>query len=794
MESESSIKKLPSAKLDKASWWLILAGIFATPVLIWPAFGLSLEVAKKYFLLAVIAGALICWLLARFKDKKLSVAKSWSLAMLGIFLVLALVSALLSISVRTSLIGLGFESGTMLSLAIFSGLLFLASIYGRSKQKFLKIYMGLFVVFAIAFIFQLLRFAFGNFLPWSVFDFGAANLVGKWNDLGFFAGLVGLSSVVMLEFFPLKEARAMKTFVQVSLVLSVAVLALVNFSMVWTALAVLLFILIAYNFFYLAARNKGGSRLLKTASVVFIICLAFVIFGRPISLDSKGQTREGFLTSQVRRVSEKLNIASIEVRPSFSGTFLVARENFKQEPFFGAGPNMFSGVWLKNKPAGVNDSPYWNIEPAFGVGFVPTMFSTTGTLGGIALIVFVLLLVASGLKALFTREMEHMERAFLLLAFAGLVYSWIFMSAYVPETAMLAIIFALTGLFIARLSDTGLIKISEVPLFGGSKANINAYTFAGVSALVLGFIVYSIFAGGIALAQFQRGVNILQKTGDADKAEKMLKFATTLNPLDVYYRTASQVNLAQMSALLQQKLPQDQMLAAYAQIFDKAKANADKAVGANTVNHSNYAARGYLYENIMNLGVNGAYDLAKKDYTEAITYNVHGPDLYLNLARLEVANKDFTKAEKYLEQSLKEKKDYLDAIFLQSQIYAQRGFLDSAIKRADYAASIAPSNVGVLFQLGYLKYRNADYRGSIQALKQAVVLAPDYANAKYFLGLSYDKLGQTASAIKEFTDIQRSNPENTEVAQILANLKAGRNALVGTEPIEKKTEPPVDDE
>ncbi|MCX6713329.1 MAG: tetratricopeptide repeat protein, partial [Candidatus Vogelbacteria bacterium] len=196
------------------------------------------------------------------------------------------------------------------------------------------------------------------------------------------------------------------------------------------------------------------------------------------------------------------------------------------------------------------------------------------------------------------------------------------------------------------------------------------------------------------------------------------------------------------------------------------------------------------YENIMSLGVKGAYEVAKKNYEDALALNPAGPDMNLNLARLEIVNKNLTGAEKYLDAALKQKKDYIDAIFLQSQLYVERGYLDSAITRLQYAAQLAPNDPGILFQLGYLKYRNGNYRGAAEAMQAAVNLVPSYANALYFLGLSLDKLGMTDKAILAFQAIQQTNPDNADVAKAIANLKAGRDPLAGAPAEEaKKAEP-----
>lgn len=792
MNKESGVKKNIFLGLDKIASTILLSGVFFTLILAIPLFNFSLEVPKKFLLIGTVVIVSCLWFLARFREKKLLLVKSPTFVVGGGFLFLALISSLLANSVGNSLTGIGFESGTFLSLAILFGLLFLVSEYARSKQRFLNVYLGLFIVFVIAFLFQAIRLAFGNFLPWQIFDNGAINLIGKWNDLGVFAGLVALSSVIILELFPLKEVRVMKNFIWGVLGASILTIALVNFTLIWIVLAVVLVIVYIYNISFLSQHSSGRGKFVKLSLIVFLIAILFIVFGQPMSYDAQGKTHEGYFATQSRKLSEKVGISSLEIRPSLSGTYALTKASFKTSPVFGGGPNTFSFSWLKNKPAGVNESQFWNIEPAFGVGFIPTFFVTTGIFGGLALILFIILLVYLGAKSLLNFKTDSLEKSFLVLSFVGLVYLWTMLLVYVPETSVLVITFVLTGLFIARLVDLGEIKTTEISFLVNPRVKFFSSIIGSIVGLIVILLAVAWITTSAAMLAFQVTTNSLQSENlNTDKAEKYINVAIALNPQDIYYRLATQVNVAQMNVLLSKKMSQEELMVAYSKIFEKAKKNVDASVEANSQNYLNYVTRGSLYENIMALGVKGAYELAKENYTKALVYNPHGPDLYLNLVRLEILNKNYTEAEKYLEKSLEEKKNYIDAIFLQSQLYAQRGFLESAIKRAEYASQLAPSDASILFQLGYLKYRNADYRGAVQVLKEAVAVVPSFANAKYFLGLSYDKLGLTDLAIKEFSEIQKSNPDNDELKQVLSNIRAGRDALAGETPVEKKTEPPV---
>jgi tetratricopeptide (TPR) repeat protein len=67
------------------------------------------------------------------------------------------------------------------------------------------------------------------------------------------------------------------------------------------------------------------------------------------------------------------------------------------------------------------------------------------------------------------------------------------------------------------------------------------------------------------------------------------------------------------------------------------------------------------------------------------------------------------------------------------------------------------------------------------------VLDSQYANAKYFLGLSYERLGRREDAIKQFEGIKVTNPDNQEIELILSNLKAGKSPFTDARP-------PIDDQ
>lgn len=82
-------------------------------------------------------------------------------------------------------------------------------------------------------------------------------------------------------------------------------------------------------------------------------------------------------------------------------------------------------------------------------------------------------------------------------------------------------------------------------------------------------------------------------------------------------------------------------------------------------------------------------------------------------------------------------------------------------------------------QLGILSYQKKDYSGAVAQLKKTKDLNQAYPLALYYLGLSYDALGQKSNALAEFKILAQLNPDNQDIKKIINNLSNGNGALSG---------------
>ena len=96
---------------------------------------------------------------------------------------------------------------------------------------------------------------------------------------------------------------------------------------------------------------------------------------------------------------------------------------------------------------------------------------------------------------------------------------------------------------------------------------------------------------------------------------------------------------------------------------------------------------------------------------------------------------------------------------------------------------LLPQDTGAAFQLAVLYYKTEKYEQAKAEFIRALALDSNFSNARYFLGLLYDREGDKEAALDQFERIAKLNPNNEEVKQIIANLKAGLPALGSPESV-----------
>jgi len=747
---------------EQIAFWALALGMFLLPLFFIPFFSVSIDSTKILFLSIVVVTSFFIWLLARLKNGTFTIPKNLLLVAGVVIVGVFALSSLLSVAVSTSISGLAYDLGTFASILTLFVLMFLASIVFQSQKRMLYLYGIFFLIFIFLFLFHFLRLIFGaDFLSLGVFNSGVSSLIGKWNDLGIFGGMIILLSLISLEFLELSKKYRLVLYG--FLISSLAVLSIVNFTLSWFILGIFAVILIVYKLSFPHGVKKDGERGLPRFSlpptIVLLVSFLFIISG-----NSLGGAIAGFL-----------NVSQVEVRPSWGATVDITKNTWGNNILLGSGPNRFTNQWLAFKPDGINTSLFWDTDFRSGVGLIPTFVVTTGLLGLLAWFFFFGTFLYRGIHSLFTSS-NPLSYYLSLSSFLLALYLWIISIFYVPSITLFAFAFLLTGVFIASLISRGLIKNF---VFSYTKDQRVGFVAVLISiTLLIGTATsgYGVLQRFFSLLYFNSSRIAFNSEGNFDKAALHIQKAINLNDSDIFYQALTEIEIVKLGVVVnRQDLTPDNARAQFQDTLARAIGAGRNAVAKDETNYANWLSLGRVYAAVVPLDISGAYESARVSIESAQALNPKSPRLLLDRARLEVARGETSEARNYITQALNEKNNYTDAIFLLAQLDINDGNVEGAIASVETATLLDPNNTGLFFQLGLLRYNTGDFIGAISALERAVFLNTDYSNARYFLGLSYYNTNRSADAVVQFEDIERLNPENQEVKNILNNLQNGRN-------------------
>lgn len=757
------------------SFGIFLALIFLLPVFFVPLQSVSFLLSKNILFVIATTLSFGFWSFSRLKNGTLSIPRTYLLPTLLLVLLVFLVSSFFSKSPAVSLIGEGSELGTFVSMAFLMLFSFLTATIANSRPRIFKIYCALFAAFLLLSLFQLSRLVLGpEFLSFGLFKTSIGNLLGKWNDFGIFYGLVSVMILTALQMITLRVL--VRGILYVALAISVFFLALVNFITIWFVLIFFSVVLGVSAFFSRRAslhKNTLGSETetkkapLQKISIgpiaVCCISIVFIVVHTPL----------------FDFFSKTFNLMYLEARPSWQSTLRIVKHSLGDRLLFGTGPNRFNTEWQLDRPDGINETPFWSVSFNSGIGHIPTFFATTGVAGIVVWILFFVILLASGFRSFLVSREDRLTHFLVVLSFFSALYCWVFMVFYIPSVSLVAYTFLFTGLYVATLVQEKLMTQRTI-LFSANPKMGFVISLSCMLALVgYGGGAYVLSRFALASSFFQQAIITLQNSNDLPLAKASLKKAISVHGFDAYYRLLASLNLSELNVLLgRSDLKPEALQPEFQRLFTEAKQNATAAKDYDETQSENWVSLGGIYGAIVPLGIDEkVYSIAVEHYRHALMLSPKDPSLYLALGRLDALRRDFSSARTNISEALKRKNNYTEAIFFLSQVEASAGNLSAATEAAEAAASIAPDDPVVFFHLGLLKYNNNDNEGAMRALERAVSIDDAYSNARYFLGLAYERLDKNAEAIVQFEKIEKFNPDNKEVQNILGNLRAGRKAF-----------------
>lgn len=752
---------------------VLLVTFFLLPFFFLPTGYLSFQYSKILLVTIGVIAALTLFFIEGLKRGRFKIpAHPIFLVTLAMPLVF-IISALFASPRWLSLTGYGFEIGTASFIALMFILFYLVVILFQSYSKSYYPYLLFFVSFSLLAIFHIVRMVVGAeaILP-NVFGGPLANTVGNWNGLAIFFGIATVLSAVTSDL--LKDvSQRVKLFLTIAFIVSLVLLALMNFSTLFVVLAVLLLGTGFYMYF------AGQSGLLSRSMIAGIVALILVI---PVIPTANGFNSLGAYVGNI--ASEQFGIGNAEVRPSWEATFDVVEGTITSDTrsaLLGSGPNTFSRQWNVHKPLDVNRTQFWNTDFTYGVGLVPTFFVTTGILGIVAIALFFGFLLFGIFRLLYITFESPFARYMVCSSLILSVYLWAFLVIYTPGVVLVTLAFFFTGMFVASLYRYGILPSRTVHLFENKKTApfyVALLVVLLVAGLLFGFVIAR---KALSSTYFQRSAEALTVDGDIARSQNLLVQAINLSENDLYYRALSELQLIQLANLLNQETELEELAQTQLQGFlDGALAAAQRAILLNRENYQNHVALGRVYAQV--LSVDGALKGAENAFLAAREANPMNPVFYLDLARLRSAGGDDAGAREFINEALILKPNYTAAVFLKAQLDINAGNTAQAIAGLEQALVTNPNDPNLYFQLGLLKYNEDNFTGAREAFENAVIRDPQFANARYFLGLSYYEVGNNEAAVEQFQILMDLFPDNQEVGLILRNLQSGQEPFTGAEP------------
>ncbi len=669
-----------SNTLDRISFWALFVVVVLLPIFFLPFSSIPVETSKGLLLIVGLAVSIIFWAVARFSDGKITLPRSWFLISgLGIVLVF-LLSAFFSTTMKVSFFGTMLDPGTFWFMLSAFLLMLMSAIYFRDSKNAKVLFLGVVASSVLVLVFQVLHLFVPNMTSFGGILAGkTGNVLGAWNALAIFAGLFTILSVFTLEFFSIP--RLAKLFLWILIALSVILVAVINFPTEWIILGLFaLFVFIYKISLSIAGQREGKQRSFPATSfAVMMISLIFFMSGQLIG---------GFLPNL-------FGISNTEVRPSFVATLQVTKSVLLKDPILGAGPNKFTEMWNLYKPKEINDTIFWNTSFNESSGLMPTFAVTTGVLGILAWLSFLALLLFTGFKLFFVSHREGNLNIQMALFFMMSFYLFIVSLFYPIGPTLFLLAFAFLGVFIGLSVGDNSKREMVFSFLEDTRKSFFAILVIIIIMMASVSIVFRYSERFVSIIYFQN--TLVSST--IEKAESNINKAVTLYSNDLYLRTYSQVYLLKANALVSKATGgatlSDAEKAELQTDFDQATKSAQLAVAYNQTDYLNWESLGSVYEAGVLFGATGALDKAVSAYQSAATYNPLNPSLKLDLARLYFNSKDLPKATEAAKAALALKPDYIDAFILLSQIAKNQGNSAQAITYAQSALSLSPQDTSL---------------------------------------------------------------------------------------------------
>ncbi|MDP2641614.1 MAG: tetratricopeptide repeat protein [Candidatus Yanofskybacteria bacterium] len=749
--------------LERVSKVCLYALILLIPLWFLPITQNVLDFQKQALFLPLVFLGLIAWLGYSISQGEIRMRFSPLHIPVALFVGMVALSSVFSVWRYGSFWGWPQNiTDTAVGMLGFGLLYLLISQIAEGSKTLFRLALLLLISGTLAGVFALVQMYGVFLLPIEAIKTTAFNTIGSPSMVALFSAIL-LPLALVLAF---SSKLLLRAFLWVLVFLLLGIVTILNSQIAWMVLSAELLVLLVFGMVNLKKRMDFGW--ISFPMAFLVIAMFFGMF--QVSVPGAPEV-------------------PIEVSLSRQAEWSIAKEVLGDRPLFGSGPGTFQIAYAEHHSPAVNETIFWNTRFNAGVSELLDWILMTGILGSLLLFGAIGTGLFLGVRRLFSQDEDHvawMMGLGALSSFVGIVLAFILSS--VPF-----VLWFVFWVLLAMLAVTGTGRLKTVSIAPPSVLAVGA-SFSFLLVLIFGLGL--LFVGGqkyAAEVQYLKGARASLE-GNIEESLERVTSAAQLNPsADLYWRELSQLYLVQLSRVSQrQDLTEEQRQQQMQLAASNAVAAARQAVTVADQNVANWIVQGFIYRNL--IGAEGADAFAIASYERAAELEPASPFSWTEIGRVRIlqaqqaTDKDtfFEMALEDLQKALELKQDYAPAHYLVAAVREQQGQVEEAIVKLEDAKRAAPRDIGLAFQLGSMYRTQKNLTAAAQEFRRALQIDPEYANARYMLGLVYDEQGEKDLAIAEFERVAAANPDNGDLPRILQNLRQGLPALEGL-----NTEPPL---
>ncbi|GBD33955.1 TPR repeat-containing protein YrrB [bacterium HR34] len=739
-------------------------------------------------LILSISGVLsiLIWLVYNFKTQKLEVRKT------TIYLPIALLFLALTLStISSKWPGGSFwgwpadTAGSMLTIMSYI-LIFLVAI-NIFKEETKTIYLLFSIVVSsliasIIFLWSYIQLYLAKFIQGYTPIFQIFSTMSSNNILSVF---LAVTTIICMSLLVISKGIIKKTL-YATLIFNIVSIFLINFFIAWIILTIgtvifLLFYMITAKFH----KEKG----------FIIVPMVFLALSIVFGLSS-------FIgISNITSINGLIPASEFDYI-NYPHTLQVSKSAISESTAFGTGPGTYSYIFNKYKPDEIIQSPLWNLDLQKAPSYLLEILGTMGLFGFISFLLIIAFAVLNFIRFLRKSLQEVSSYNFILYAgiFSSFVASIAVMVLYYSNTVLSYLFWILLAVIvIVSNKDFKTFDLSE-------KIGVNLLNSFFVIVAIILSIIFFIKEGQRYAAElvYFKSLQLSQQNKIDEAMNKNLQAVQLWPNQPLFYLDYIQNVINKLVEINNnQGLKEDEKIIQRGQLLQSVNDTFQILEKINPNNYSIWRQRGYFYSNL--IPIQGLENAAINSFEKVLFLYPKNVEVMTQIASLKLYKASLiqdnneekktllAEAKNYAEKAVSIKENYIPAYNQLAIVYNQEGNQEKVVETLQKALQVDPANIDIRFNLGVVYYNNKKYDKARNQFEILVGAFPNYSNARFYLGLTLARQGEIQKAIEQFKEVEKLNPNNEQVKEIIKKLEKGepifKDENLNKAPLENRGQP-----